>query len=312
MDNKYTNDKKIVGLFLAGKIQADIAKELDLSRTRIGQILNRNGYSGRNYRWIPNKEKLLNVLAETDSLTNAAKILNISELKLQTAVKYHEATDAFLKAKDRWKSDKRDERVLLGKRPLIIQIRILSQKIGHTPRQFELQKGGISSMTLVRYFGSISQAILESGLTPNKQHIVSPLPDDFLEISEPTENLDELDRRADLLRRLFEKIPEPTGEVRPKQVKTSSNVYIRDPKVVAWVLQYSNGFCEICGTQGYETDSKIAFLEIHHVVPLVEGGPDTIWNAIAVCETCHGKLHRWINREQMQINLYALIPRLHI
>ena len=36
--------------------------------------------------------------------------------------------------------------------------------------------------------------------------------------------------------------------------------------------------------------------EIHHIVPLREGGPDTEDNLMVVCGTCHDKIHRICNR----------------
>jgi hypothetical protein len=33
-------------------------------------------------------------------------------------------------------------------------------------------------------------------------------------------------------------------------------------------------------------------------------------NAVAVCETCHGKLHRWVDRARMLAELTAQVDRL--
>jgi 5-methylcytosine-specific restriction protein A len=49
------------------------------------------------------------------------------------------------------------------------------------------------------------------------------------------------------------------------------------------VLDRAHGVCERCG--GAATDA-------HHVVARVDGGPDTLGNLAAVCETCHAGLHR--------------------
>jgi 5-methylcytosine-specific restriction endonuclease McrA len=49
------------------------------------------------------------------------------------------------------------------------------------------------------------------------------------------------------------------------------------------VLDRAGGRCERCGAVA--TDA-------HHVVARVHGGPDTMANLAAVCETCHQELHR--------------------
>lgn len=41
--------------------------------------------------------------------------------------------------------------------------------------------------------------------------------------------------------------------------------------------------CAQCGTHGTETT-----LELDHVVPVAEGGTDTLDNAQLICPTCHG------------------------
>jgi len=33
----------------------------------------------------------------------------------------------------------------------------------------------------------------------------------------------------------------------------------------------------------------------HHIVLLVNGGPDTSWNRITICFDCHKKIHPWLS-----------------
>ncbi|TDA69847.1 HNH endonuclease signature motif containing protein, partial [Halomonas marinisediminis] len=33
------------------------------------------------------------------------------------------------------------------------------------------------------------------------------------------------------------------------------------------------------------------FLEVHHLIRLKDGGPDTVENCAALCPNCHRKLH---------------------
>jgi HNH endonuclease. len=90
----------------------------------------------------------------------------------------------------------------------------------------------------------------------------------------------------------------------------ASSSFVRDPAVVAWVRDQASGYCEACGEQGNETDDGTLYLEVHHVLALADGGPDTVDNAVAICEVCHGKLHRWKERESMKSALIAQLPRL--
>lgn len=306
----YEQDQEIIELFLQGKSQTEIAKQVGCAREWIRQRLERNGFSGRNYRWVPERENLLEVLKNAKSVTHAAQLLCLNDLQLQTAIKHHGATEDLKITKSRWKSQKRDEYYISRQRPLIIQVRELAQKIGHTPSQKELQANGISHMTLERTFGSLREAMSASGLIPNNRRITSPIPPNFGDLAEPTTDFDVAQQRANLLYRTVENIPEPEGSEIPRRNTITITSFYRDPKVAAWVLQFANGVCEVCGIQGYETDGGTSFLSTHHVNPLSEGGPDTIRNVVAVCETCHGKLHRWKNREMMKRDLYINIDRL--
>jgi hypothetical protein len=236
--------------------------------------------------------------------------LDLTDMQLNIVIKQYSADDYLKNAKERWRNQKRDELYLQYQRPLINQVRQLALNLGHTPRQEDLKSHGIPHMRLVRVFGSLKEAMLASGLKPNSQRWTSPLPPGFDQIDELTLDFDLAQQRANLLRQLFENLPEPAGSETPKFSSVTIKLYYRDPKVAGWVLQFANGICEVCGTQGYETDAGISFLETHHVVPLGDGGPDTTWNVIAVCETCHGKLHRGKFRSEIQENLYANNNRL--
>jgi hypothetical protein len=46
-------------------------------------------------------------------------------------------------------------------------------------------------------------------------------------------------------------------------------------------------------------------IDLHHVVPISEGGPNTEDNLMAVCPTCHAKIHRIRNRYSAdQLRMY--------
>lgn len=85
----------------------------------------------------------------------------------------------------------------------------------------------------------------------------------------------------------------------------------RDPAVKAWVLRASSGICASClKAAPFKDDDNLPFLEVHHVIPLAEDGPDTITNAIALCPNCHRAFHYAKNRYQRMTRLYMRYPRL--
>jgi predicted restriction endonuclease len=69
--------------------------------------------------------------------------------------------------------------------------------------------------------------------------------------------------------------------------------YIRNPDVVAEVLERANGICEYCKKEApfIRATDGTPYLEVHHEVPLSEDGDDTVDNAVAICPNCHRKVH---------------------
>ena len=96
----------------------------------------------------------------------------------------------------------------------------------------------------------------------------------------------------------------PAGEDRPARQETSVVRYRRDPAVAAWALLEARGRCEACGRDAPFVDvSGRPYLEVHHVIPLAEGGPDTVENVVAVCPNCHKELHFGRNAPKMRSHL---------
>jgi 5-methylcytosine-specific restriction protein A len=108
-------------------------------------------------------------------------------------------------------------------------------------------------------------------------------------------------------------VSRPEGNRLPAVRESSpTTTFIRSPAVVAYVLHRANGLCELCGRVSFSTDSGAVFLEVHHVVQLCQGGPDTPCNAVALCPTCHRELHYGVRREQLSSSLYERIPELRL
>jgi hypothetical protein len=78
-----------------------------------------------------------------------------------------------------------------------------------------------------------------------------------------------------------------------KSISVSSVVYERNPDVVAQVLFEAKGSCQGCGNSApfIRRSDLSPYLEVHHRIPLANGGEDSVANAIALCPNCHRKAH---------------------
>jgi 5-methylcytosine-specific restriction protein A len=84
----------------------------------------------------------------------------------------------------------------------------------------------------------------------------------------------------------------PTGADQPERITATAVSFKRSAEVAEWVLKCAKGVCEHCSAQApFVTKDGTAYLEVHHVKPLAEGGADTVENAVAVCPNCHRAAH---------------------
>ncbi|MFH1584487.1 MAG: HNH endonuclease [Actinomycetota bacterium] len=73
-----------------------------------------------------------------------------------------------------------------------------------------------------------------------------------------------------------------------KEVTTTS--YKRDVRF-PWILKEKYNYtCQVCGINIKLPNNK-KYIESHHIIPLSEGGKDTLLNMISVCPNCHKKFH---------------------
>lgn len=135
-------------------------------------------------------------------------------------------------------------------------------------------------------------------------------------LEEPTDDPDELARRVQVAKDRMERggrdlPPPPAGSSEVEERIGWSKRYVRDPNIVAWVLIVANGTCEVCDTPAPFIDKNgDPFLEVHHVRPLGEGGPDVTENAVAACPNCHRRLHFGEDRDACRVATIAKIERL--
>ncbi|WP_436606583.1 HNH endonuclease [Sorangium sp. So ce1036] len=131
------------------------------------------------------------------------------------------------------------------------------------------------------------------------------------ELEEPTTDPNELDLRAGRLRNLCS-LERPKGEQVPaRSTLGARTLYVRSPIVKAWVLKEARGRCELCQQEApFVGDDGEPYLELHHVLPLADGGADTVENAVALCPNCHRRLHHAEDRSERREHLYRQVSRL--
>lgn len=95
----------------------------------------------------------------------------------------------------------------------------------------------------------------------------------------------------------------PKGQDHPEAQVVQVVQYARDPRVVAYVLNRARGICEACKAPApFIRMDGSPYLEAHHILPLSQGGPDTVENCAALCPNCHRAMHlaknkaEWINK----------------
>jgi predicted restriction endonuclease len=85
-------------------------------------------------------------------------------------------------------------------------------------------------------------------------------------------------------------------------------VYERDPLVVAIARKRADHRCEVrnCAHLSFETADGFAYVEIHHIDPLADGGEDTIENVACLCPLHHREVHLGKKAKELKAQLKAL------
>ncbi|WP_431289820.1 HNH endonuclease [Burkholderia cepacia] len=80
---------------------------------------------------------------------------------------------------------------------------------------------------------------------------------------------------------------------KPTRFLVHTTAFDRDPNILALVLRRAQGFCQECGNPSPFSRKKdgTPYLEVHHRVPLAQGGDDSLENAVALCPNCHRRMH---------------------
>lgn len=128
---------------------------------------------------------------------------------------------------------------------------------------------------------------------------------------QPTAGNEKLQQRTTRIRKNIDLKNKPKGQPKPEKVVTATTIYYRDPLVRAWVLEKAKGKCEACDVDApFVLWDGIPFLEVHHMIPLAAGGPDTVENALALCPNCHRRSHLSRDKESFNNAIYRKIKRL--
>jgi 5-methylcytosine-specific restriction enzyme A len=94
-------------------------------------------------------------------------------------------------------------------------------------------------------------------------------------------------------------------------VTSTKNVYQRSRDVRIYVLARARGSCEGCTTPApFLRKDGSPYLEPHHLRRLSDGGPDHPAHVIALCPTCHRRVHAGIDGINYNSALTVLMAKI--
>lgn len=89
------------------------------------------------------------------------------------------------------------------------------------------------------------------------------------------------------------------------------NVFYRSEALRVYVQRRANGRCEGCGEPApFLRKDGTPYLEPHHTTRVADGGPDHPNHVIALCPTCHRRVHSGEDGDQYNQELIGRIPAL--
>jgi hypothetical protein len=94
---------------------------------------------------------------------------------------------------------------------------------------------------------------------------------------------------------------------KPARRTTQQAIYDRSALVIAIARKRAESRCEVsgCTSPTFLTDEDAPFVEIHHLLPLANGGDDTIANAACLCPIHHREIHYGVRRQELTDQLRA-------
>jgi hypothetical protein len=86
------------------------------------------------------------------------------------------------------------------------------------------------------------------------------------------------------------------------------NDYKRSDYIRLYALKRAGGRCEGCGENApFMGKTGAPYLEVHHLKSLWDEGPDAPENVIALCPTCHRRVHNGIDGNEYNRRLLELV-----
>lgn len=188
---------------------------------------------------------------------------------------------------------------LMGKEPSKLRL-----EIGKQVRELK-----VTPSTASKGGNSYKRILIHSPLMTEADWIAAASAEGNIQCYEPTSDAEKLERTVTQLQGLD--LPIPHGIVQPKKNSTTVTTFFRSPQVKAWVLKEAGGICEMCCQPApFMRDDGSPYLEVHHLLPLAEGGSDSIDNTIALCPNCHRRLHFGVGSFELKSELIGRIKRL--
>ncbi len=101
-------------------------------------------------------------------------------------------------------------------------------------------------------------------------------------------------RGVELLEKEKEELKNITisSDEEPNKIEYIRETYIRNSKLVIEARERFSSKCFIpqCNNT-FLTPKKIPYIEVHHIIPLFEGGEDALWNLSTLCAHHHKMAH---------------------
>lgn len=91
----------------------------------------------------------------------------------------------------------------------------------------------------------------------------------------------------------------------PAKRPSARTEFERSAAVVAYVKKRAGENCEMPGCKStlFRKSDGSVYTEVHHVIPLAEGGDDSVENAAALCPNCHRAQHHAENKAELRETL---------
>ena len=91
-------------------------------------------------------------------------------------------------------------------------------------------------------------------------------------------------------------------------MKLTLRIWQRSSKLKQYALKRANGFCEGCENKApFITFEGRAYLEVHHITKISDGGLEDPRKVAAICPNCHRRAHYSRDREKFKMQLLEKI-----